>query len=133
MSEPGWFDVAGGKLTTYRRIAEQVVDRIVRYQGRKAGPCRTATEPLRMPGEAATPGGILPPPVGVDLVEHYCRREWAVHLDDVMIRRTGWHYYHAGAAEIAGEVAGWMAAALNWDATRQEAELKRYLTALSIK
>ena len=133
MPEPGWFDVAGGKLTTYRRIAQQVVDRIVRYQGRKAGPCRTATEPLRMPGEAATPSGIFPPPVGADLVEHYCRREWAVHLDDVMIRRTSWHYYHAGAAEIACEVAGWMAAALGWDATRQEAELKRYLTATSIE
>ena len=33
MPEPGWFDVAGGKLTTYRLIAEQVVDRIVRPPG----------------------------------------------------------------------------------------------------
>ena len=55
MPEPGWFDVAGGKLTTYRRIAQQVVDRIVRYQGRKAEPCRTAIEPLLMPGQAETP------------------------------------------------------------------------------
>ena len=130
MPEPGWFDVAGGKLTTYRRIAQQVVDRIVSYQGRKAGPCRTATEPLLIPGQGETPSGILPPPVRADLVEHYCRREWAVHLDDVMIRRTSWHYYHADAAKIAREVAGWMAAALGWDAARQAAEVERYSRSL---
>jgi glycerol-3-phosphate dehydrogenase len=30
-------------------------------------------------------------------VEHYCTNEWAVHLDDVMVRRTSWHYYHRDA------------------------------------
>ncbi len=126
MPEPGWFDVAGGKLTTYRRIAQQVVDRIVSYQGRKAGPCRTATEPLLIPGQEETASGILPPPVCAELVEHYCRHEWAVHLDDVMIRRTSWHYYHVDAAKIAQEVADWMAGALGWDAERQAAEVERY-------
>jgi glycerol-3-phosphate dehydrogenase len=33
MSEPGWFDVAGGKLTTYRLMAEQTVDRVCEYLG----------------------------------------------------------------------------------------------------
>jgi glycerol-3-phosphate dehydrogenase len=127
MSEPGWFDVAGGKLTTYRRIAQQVVDRIVSYQGCNAGPCRTAVEPLRMPGQAGTSSGILPPPVSADVVEEYCRREWAVHLDDVMIRRTSWHYYHADIAGIARQVAGWMAGPLGWDTVRQAAEVERYL------
>ena len=28
--EPGWWDVAGGKLTTYRLMAEQTVDQIVK-------------------------------------------------------------------------------------------------------
>ncbi|MGO9115897.1 MAG: glycerol-3-phosphate dehydrogenase/oxidase [Thermoguttaceae bacterium] len=127
MPESGWFDVAGGKLTTYRRIAQQVVDRIVSYQRRKAKPCRTAIEPLRMPGQAELSSGILPPPVSADLVEHYCRHEWAVHLDDVMIRRTSWHYYHADAAKIACDVVGWMAAVLGWDMARQAAEVERYL------
>ena len=31
MAEPGWLDVAGGKLTTYRLIAEETVDRLVRF------------------------------------------------------------------------------------------------------
>ena len=127
MAEPGWFDVAGGKLTTYRRIAQQVVDRIASYQGRNAGKCRTAIQPLLPPGQAAMQSGVLPPPVRADLVEHYCRREWAVHLDDVMIRRTSWHYYHPDAANIARETAGWMASALGWDAARQTAEIRRYL------
>ena len=45
MPEAGWFDVAGGKLTTYRRIAEQVVDRFIAHQGRKAAAsCRHRAE-----------------------------------------------------------------------------------------
>ena len=63
MPEPGWFDVAGGKLTTYRRIAQQVVDRIVVALGAaRAGPCRTAAEPL-LAGSNPPSSGILPPPV----------------------------------------------------------------------
>ncbi len=46
MPKPGWFDVAGGKLTTYRLIGEQVVDRLLKHMGKKSPPCRTAEEPL---------------------------------------------------------------------------------------
>ena len=31
MPEPGWIDVAGGKLTTYRLMAEQTIDLIARH------------------------------------------------------------------------------------------------------
>ncbi|HRD05718.1 MAG TPA: glycerol-3-phosphate dehydrogenase/oxidase, partial [Verrucomicrobiota bacterium] len=53
--EPGWWDVAGGKLTTYRLMAEQTVDQIVRKLKKLKGtavavaPCRTAREPLLPP------------------------------------------------------------------------------------
>jgi glycerol-3-phosphate dehydrogenase len=127
MPEPGWFDVAGGKLTTYRRIAEQVVDRIVNYQGREVEPCRTAIEPLRTPGQEATSSGILPPPISAEVVEHYCHHEWAVHLDDVMIRRTSWHYYHTDVETIARKVAARMAEVLGWSVAQEAAELDRYL------
>ena len=46
----GLLVVAGGKYTTYRAVAEQVVDRIAGRLGRR-GACRTAREPL--------PGGDL--------------------------------------------------------------------------
>jgi glycerol-3-phosphate dehydrogenase len=152
MPKPGWFDVAGGKLTTYRLIGEEVVDRIFKHIGRKSPPCRTAKELLL--GAMATlawpcdqspdnehahderghgtqdssriESGILPPPVCREVVEHYCQYEWAVHLDDVMIRRTSWHYYLDNPLETARQVAAWMAELCDWDAARQSAELARY-------
>ena len=122
----GWLDVAGGKLTTYRLIAQQAVDRLVRYLRRKTLPCRTADEPLLPLEETQGVSGILPPPVTAQVVEHYCRNEWAVHLDDVMLRRTGWHYYLTDAGQVAQRVAGWMAEIFAWDQAQQEAELARY-------
>ena len=38
--------MAGGKLTTYRLIGEQTVDRVVTHLGKKTTPCRTAQESL---------------------------------------------------------------------------------------
>src|SRR5204863_7081407 len=83
MAEPGWFDVAGGKLTTYRLMAEQTVDRVIEQLSGGRGsrraessgnagsagaspsnfaPCTTATTPLLDPDEAKF-SGILPPPI----------------------------------------------------------------------
>jgi glycerol-3-phosphate dehydrogenase len=125
MPVPGWFDVAGGKLTTYRLIAEQVVDRIVKYQVRKGEPCRTAIEPLLAGGENPALSGCYEPPPSLQLLEHYCRHEWAVHFDDVMLRRAGWHYYHADADFVHAQVAFWMATIQGWDAARQAEEIAR--------
>ncbi len=126
MSQPGWLDVAGGKLTTHRRIAEQTVDRLLRHLGRKALACRTADEPLLDPGQAHARSGILPPSLDAASVERSCVDEWAVHLDDVMLRRTGWHYYLTDANEAAEQTARWMAEIFGWDSARQQAELAGY-------
>ena len=48
----GLLTITGGKLTTFRRMAKQVVDRIVERDGRDA-PCRTHEIPLGMPIAAA--------------------------------------------------------------------------------
>lgn len=48
----GYASLVGGKITTYRHVAEEVVDFAVERLGRAEGPCRTAREPL--------PGGRLP-------------------------------------------------------------------------
>jgi glycerol-3-phosphate dehydrogenase len=122
----GWIDVAGGKLTTYRLMAEQTVDHVALILGKSDAPCRTAEEPI-VPGEGATAySGVVPPAVSREAVEHFCRQEWAKHLDDVMVRRSGWRYYHRDHIEIAARVAGWMAAALVWSAERTAGELVRY-------
>ncbi|MEO5803826.1 MAG: glycerol-3-phosphate dehydrogenase/oxidase, partial [Verrucomicrobiota bacterium] len=88
-----WWDVAGGKLTTYRLMAEQTVDQIAKKLGGNFSDCRTAIEPLLPESETNNVSGIVPPEFCRSAVEHFCRHEWAQHLDDVMIRRTSWHYY----------------------------------------
>ena len=59
-------------------------------------------------------------------VRHYLEKEWARHLDDIMIRRTRWHYYHRDAAELTEQVAGWMAEYLGWNQEERQAEIERY-------
>jgi glycerol-3-phosphate dehydrogenase len=129
--EPGWWDVAGGKLTTYRLMAEQTVDQIVKalrasnaVNGGLAR-CRTAHEPL-LPEDQISGSGILPPDCTRQAVEHYCAQEWAVHLDDVMVRRSSWHYYFPDASRIAERVADWMAELLDWPEQTRRAELDLY-------
>ena len=57
----GMLTITGGKLTTWRRMAKQTVDRLVEREGREA-PCRTAEIPLGMPARAED----LRAPEGVD-------------------------------------------------------------------
>src|SRR5205085_797019 len=46
VSPTGVVTVVGGKLTTYRRMAEDAVDRALAHAGVTAGPCRTRRLPL---------------------------------------------------------------------------------------
>ena len=126
-SEPDWWDVAGGKLTTYRLMAEETVTRFMRASGMPAVSCRTATEPLLEKPDGFS--GLLPPEFQREVVVHYCNNEWALHLDDLMIRRTSWHYYHADTMVKARQVADWMAESLGWSAAEREAEVERYRVA----
>jgi glycerol-3-phosphate dehydrogenase len=57
----GMLTITGGKLTTWRRMAKQVVDRLVEREGRDA-PCRTDDIPLGLVAEDAD----LELPAGVD-------------------------------------------------------------------
>jgi len=50
----GMVTITGGKLTTWRHMAQMAVDRIVQREGREA-PCRTQEIPLGMP---LAPGGL---------------------------------------------------------------------------
>jgi glycerol-3-phosphate dehydrogenase len=137
--EPGWWDVAGGKLTTYRLMAEQAVDQIVRWLNTRdhpcapdvGGACRTASEPLLSPAETNGVSGILPPEFNRRAIAHYCANEWAIHLDDIMLRRTRWHYYLPNAAEIAEQVADCMGELLGWSEATRRAQVERYLQEVS--
>jgi glycerol-3-phosphate dehydrogenase len=126
MSHPGWWDVTGGKLTTYRRMAEETVDDVARYLGRPAAACRTAEVPLLATAGPAEPSQILPPAVAPSVVAACCEAEWAEHVDDVMLRRTSWRHYREDHPHVAQQVASWMADVLGWNAARKAAELDRY-------
>ena len=121
--EPGWWDIAGGKLTTYRLMAEQAVDQIVKHLGVTAQPCRTADQPLLNAQQMSPFSGIRPAPCTREAVEHYVRREWALRLEDVLLRRSGWHYYNRPSAATLEQIAGWMAELAGWSPEQRRAEV----------
>ena len=127
MPEPGWFDVAGGKLTTYRLMAEQVVDRIGAFLNRRLPESPTRNGPLN-PGEADSlaAAGVLPPPLEAPVVDRCCRREWTRHLNDLLLRRTSWHYYYPVQARVGEQASHWMARAEGWTEERRRGELAGY-------
>jgi len=174
-SPSGLVSIVGGKLTTYRLMAAQVVDHVARrlheLDGRALpGRARTDLEPL--PGGAAhdlavlardierdgfsteaaqhlvrTYGSEAPavarlarsdvalrrpivpghPALRAELL-HAIRREMAVTLSDLLIRRTHVFYETAGhAVAEAPELLELAAGELGWDAARKAVELTEYL------
>jgi glycerol-3-phosphate dehydrogenase len=121
--ESHWWDVAGGKLTTCRLMAEQTVDRLMSAAQMRRVRCTTTEELILAHPEFS---GLEPAEFCQEAVTHFCQHEWAQHLTDVMIRRSGWHYYFQQRESMAEQCALWMAQALHWDGARLEAELKEY-------
>ena len=148
----GLVTVAGVKYTTGRAVAEQVVLRILRRLGRPAtAPPRSGTlghdgfvadappgsgaarlqalhgarwarvaeatgwDAPVAPGSAVLAGEIL----------HAVRSEMAVHLDDVVLRRTDLGTTGEPAPRALRAVAELMGAELGWDARRHARELGR--------
>jgi glycerol-3-phosphate dehydrogenase len=97
-SEPGLLSIAGGKLTTYRRMAERVVDLAVRRLGASVGRCNTLQIPL---ARLDTPPGRLTAELSAAAAESDVPVETAIHLAD----RYGGNYRRilelaAGAGEL---------------------------------
>jgi glycerol-3-phosphate dehydrogenase len=76
---PGLFTITGGKLTTYRAMAQDLVDRVAAALGNTA-PCRTRDIPLGLHGSVAAAAQLardevarlgLPPRVAARLVQRY--------------------------------------------------------------
>ncbi|MEU2508447.1 glycerol-3-phosphate dehydrogenase/oxidase [Streptomyces sp. NPDC007863] len=75
-SPDGVVTVVGGKLTTYRRMAQDAVDAAVAVRDLPAGPCRTASVPLVGAARPAALAGLDVPP---RLVQRYGSEAPAVH------------------------------------------------------
>ncbi|MEV7797853.1 glycerol-3-phosphate dehydrogenase/oxidase [Microbacterium foliorum] len=87
VSETGFVNVLGGKLTTYRRMAEDAVDLAVDVAGLDAAPSSTASLRLTDTAVAVAPGwdrGL----VSRATIEFAVRSEAAMTADDVLDRRT---------------------------------------------
>ena len=111
---PGMLTVTGGKLTTYRLMAEQIVDRAERIAGRPHRASRTAETPL-----AAEPAREPGAPELAPAVERAVREEMALTVADVLIRRTRLAFRLPDhGVPLAPAVAALMAPALGWSAER---------------
>ncbi|MFD8971318.1 glycerol-3-phosphate dehydrogenase/oxidase [Streptomyces sp. NPDC059593] len=112
-SPSGVVTVVGGKLTTYRRMAQDAVDAAVANGDLSAGPCRTASVPLVGAARPQTLAGLDVP---ARLVYRYGSEAPAVHalgLEDPALTRpvvpghpvTGaelvWAVRHEGALDTA--------------------------------
>ncbi len=156
-SKTGLVTVTGGKLTTYRKMAEDTTDAVLKSIGRRAA-CRTKN--LRLMGAAGSEpddehlagrygseaAAILTladsdPDLAAPLVSglpyrraeavYAVRHEMATTLDDVLTRRTRARLLNRAATAAAAEsVARLIGVELGWDETRITAEVDSYRAAL---
>lgn len=153
-SPSGVISIIGGKLTTYRKMAEDTVDEAVKTLGRSAR-CKTKRLRLRGSGDSNTaPSKHLRTRYGSDWPEvqqiidadstlsrplvtglpylraeavHAVRYEFARTLDDILSRRTRALLLDRRAALAAApEVARLIADELGWDDGRIELEVRRF-------
>lgn len=122
--ESGILTIAGGKLTTYRQMAERVVDRALARLGREAGPCRTAELPLVEEGE---PTAMDRTEASDEEVVRAARGECALTLADVLERRTRAALFAPDCGLGAAErMAAALGRELRWSAARQAAEVETH-------
>jgi glycerol-3-phosphate dehydrogenase len=113
-SDSGVISVIGGKLTEYRFMAEDVLDRAVTLRGLAAGPCRTRNLPLV--GAPSNPVATLRSPADLpgSLVARYgaeapnviaaasCERPTELVADGIDVTRAEFEYAvtHEGAMTV---------------------------------
>ncbi len=95
---PGLVTITGGKWTTYRRMAEEAVDAVIKVGGLNAGKCITETLPIK--GPIRTAGERLHPdlPYTHEDVVRAIRDEMAMSHEDVLARRTRAQFLNERAA-----------------------------------
>jgi glycerol-3-phosphate dehydrogenase len=113
-STPWMLTVTGGKLTTYRAMAAEIVDAVAKKLNRNSR-ALTARRPL--------PGADWPD----DSVSHAVTHQMAQTVADVLVRRLHVAFETRDhALSRAPEVAAEMSELLGWDAARQAEEIERY-------
>jgi glycerol-3-phosphate dehydrogenase len=152
LSRSGLLTITGGKWTSYRRMAEETLDRAIKAGMLEKRRCMTSdfsffnTDPiLRSPrlkiyGEKASAieyltderhylGELLDPRLPYTKAEivWICRNEMPCRLEDVLARRTRALFLDVRAAlSVAPAVAELMASELGFDAPWQQEQLSRF-------
>jgi len=114
----GLLTITGGKWTTYRRMAEEAIDRAAKLAGLEPRPSSTINLPI---ADGSTSGGDVAPihrafPYTVSDVQQAVRNDMAQTVEDVLARRTRALFLNAEAAiEMAPQVARIMAKELKKD------------------
>jgi glycerol-3-phosphate dehydrogenase len=152
LSDSGLLTIIGGKWTTYRRMAEETIDRAIREGFLEKAKCVTSnlkltaitdssnSERLRIYGDNAVDikkiilenpesGRPVDPRLPYTLAEilWICRNEMPVNIEDVLARRTRSLFLNARASEdIAPLVADLMADEFGYDQKWKEEQLGSY-------
>jgi glycerol-3-phosphate dehydrogenase len=152
LSDSGLLTIIGGKWTTYRRMAEETIDRAIREGFLEKAKCVTsnlklitrttnsAYERLHVYGDnsediekiiQANPESGIPidprlPYTRAEIL-WICRNEMPVSIEDILARRTRSLFLNARAsADIALEVADLMANEFGFDQKWKEEQLESY-------
>jgi glycerol-3-phosphate dehydrogenase len=120
----GMLTIAGGKLTTYRQMAERVVDMAVARLGGPAEPCRTAEIPLVEEGSPIEMGRVR---LSDAEVLQAADEECALTLADVLERRARASLFAPdNGVGDAERVAALLGRRLGWSDARQAEEVARH-------
>ena len=152
LSPSGLLTIIGGKWTTYRRMAEETIDRAIKTGLMDKAKCVTSNIKLttintdnilkrlyiygdhyvdieKMISENPELGIPVDPRLPYTSAEilWICRNEMPLRLEDILARRTRSLFLNARAsAEIAPVVAGFMASEFGYDQKWQEEQVESY-------
>jgi glycerol-3-phosphate dehydrogenase len=120
-SRSGLISVIGGKYTTYRHLAEQLVDvALSKLKYRNFKKCITAT---------SGPSSIIQEGEKADLpklIERAVKEEMANNLNDLLVRRLQLATTYSLGLEQLEECARIMAGLLGWSEEQKESEVRLY-------
>ncbi|TAL66979.1 MAG: glycerol-3-phosphate dehydrogenase/oxidase [Bacteroidetes bacterium] len=152
LSPSGLLSIVGGKWTTYRRMAEETIDKAIRTGFLERKKCVTknlkltklvdhsnsgrlhiygdqSSEIEKLISEEPRSGVPIDPRLPYSKAEiiWICRNEMPLNLEDVLARRTRALFLNARASsEMAPEVAGLMAREMGYDLKWQKEQIKSY-------
>jgi glycerol-3-phosphate dehydrogenase len=138
VSKSGLITITGGKWTTYRKMAEDVITQAEKSGSLPTRPCLSANLPLDDTASAEITALTASEPSLAQRLHPrlpYLRAHvvWAARetmartIEDVLARRTRALFIDARASiEAAEEVANLLAAELGWSTTEQAARVREY-------